>query len=59
MPKLTVVFEYPDGLSLDEAKKMFTKSNISNLAGVVEYDAIEAYKNASKVKVDEEETTAQ
>ena len=46
MARLTVVFEYPDGASLTEAKAMFNKGNIPNLVGVVEYDAIEAYKEA-------------
>lgn len=46
MPKLTVVFQYPDGASMTEAKAMFNKGNIPNLVDVAEYDAIEAYEEA-------------
>lgn len=54
MAKLTVVFEYPDGASMIEAKRMFTSesSNIPNIVGVAEYDAIEAYERLEKEKLE-------
>lgn len=45
MPNLTVVFEYPDGAAMIEAKRLFNNGSIPNLVGIAEYDAITAHDN--------------